>query len=88
VDAAGGLPDGSSFEGVAGLEAALLKRPELFVRTLTEKLFVFALGRAPEEADAPAIRKVVRDARPDGYRFSSLILGLTASAPFQMRRSP
>ncbi len=87
VDAAGGLPDGSSFEGVAGLEAALLQRPELFVRTLTEKLFVFALGRAPEESDAPAIRKIVRDARADGYRFSSLVLGLTTSAPFQMRRS-
>src|SRR5207248_3934419 len=54
IDAAGGLPDGSSFEGVAGLEAALLKRPELFVRTLTAKLFIFALGRAPEEPDAPA----------------------------------
>jgi hypothetical protein len=88
VDAAGGLPDGSSFEGAPGLEAALLKRPELFVRTLTEKLFVFALGRAPEEADAPAIRKIVRDARADGYRFSSLIRGLATSAPFQMRRSP
>jgi hypothetical protein len=88
VDSAGGLPDGSSFEGAHGLEAALLKRPELFVRTLTEKFFVFALGRAPEEADAPAVRKVVRDARADGYRFSSLILGLTTSTPFQMRRSP
>ena len=88
IDAAGGLPDGSSFEGVAGLEAALLKRPELFVRTLTEKLFVFALGRAPEESDAPAIRKIVRDAQADGYRFSSLILGLTTSTPFQMRKSP
>jgi hypothetical protein len=87
VDAAGGLPDGSSFDGVAGLEAALLKCPELFVRTLTEKLFVFALGRAPEEADAPAIRKVVRDARASGYRFSSLVLGLTTSPPFRMRRS-
>jgi hypothetical protein len=88
VDAAGGLPDGSKFAGIAGLEQALLKRPELFVRTLTEKLFVFALGRPPEESDAPAIRKVVRDARAGGYRFSSIILGLTTSTPFQMRRSP
>src|SRR5262245_12121588 len=87
VDAAGGLPDGSSFEGVAGLETALLKRPELFVRTLTEKLFTFALGRAPEESDAPAIRKIVREARANDYRFSSLIVGLTTSVPFQMRRS-
>src|SRR5262249_35837655 len=81
VDAAGGLPDGSEFTGVSGLEQALLKRPEWFVRTLTEKLFTFALGRAPEESDAPAIRKIVRDARADGYRFSSLIVGLTSSAP-------
>jgi hypothetical protein len=88
VDAAGGLPDGSEFEGVAGLERALLRRPELFVRTLTEKLFTFALGRAPEEFDAPAIRKVVRDARAQDYRFSSLILGLTTSTPFQMRKTP
>jgi hypothetical protein len=87
VDAAGGLPDGSEFEGVSGLEKALLGRPELFVRTLTEKLFIFALGRAPEESDAPAIRKIVRDARANNYRFSSLIVGLTTSVPFQMRRS-
>jgi hypothetical protein len=87
VDAAGGLPDGSQFEGVAGLEKALLDRPELFVRTLTEKLFIFALGRAPEEADAPAIRKIVRDARKQDYRFSWLILAISASDPFQMRMS-
>jgi len=87
VDDAGGLPDGSHFAGVAGLEQALLKRPELFVRTLTEKLFTFALGRAPEEADAPAIRQIVRAARANDYRFSSLIVGLTTSTPFQMRNS-
>jgi hypothetical protein len=87
VDAAGGLPDGSELEGVAGLEKALLRRPELFVRTLTEKLFIFALGRAPEESDAPAVRKIVREARAQNYRFSSLIVGLTNSVPFQMRRS-
>jgi mono/diheme cytochrome c family protein len=87
VDAAGGLPDGSEFADVAGLEEALLRRPELFVRTLTEKLFIFALGRAPEESDAPAIRKIVREARANNYRFSSLIVGLTNSTPFQMRNS-
>jgi hypothetical protein len=87
VDAAGGLPDGSEFDGVAGLEKALLRRPEWFVRTLTEKLFTFALGRPPEEFDAPAIRKIIRDARPQEYRFSSLIVGLATSTPFQMRKS-
>jgi mono/diheme cytochrome c family protein len=88
IDAAGGLPDGSQFGGVSGLEKALLDRPEWFVRTLTEKLFTFALGRAPEESDAPAIRKIVRDARANDYRFSSLIVGLTTSTPFQIRMSP
>jgi hypothetical protein len=87
VDAAGGLPDGSEFDGIAGLEEALLRRPELFVRTITEKLFTFALGRAPEAYDAPAIRKIVRDARANDYRFSSLILGISTSMPFQMRRA-
>lgn len=87
VDIAGGLPDGSEFAGVAGLEQALLKRPDLFVRTMTEKLFIFALGRAPEEYDAPAIRKIVREARANHYRFSSLIVGITTSVPFQMRKS-
>ncbi len=87
IDAAGGLPDGSQFDGTSGLEQALLKRPEWFVRTLTEKLFTFALGRAPEEFDAPAIRKIVRDARANDYRVSSLIVGLATSEPFQMRMS-
>jgi hypothetical protein len=87
VDAAGGLPNGAQFEGVEGLERALLERPELFVGTLAEKLLTFALGRGVDFNDAPAIRKVVRDAREQGYRFSSLIQGIAASTPFQMRRS-
>jgi hypothetical protein len=87
VDDAGGLPDGSHFAGVAGLEKALLRRPDLFVGTLTEKLFTFALGRAPEESDAPAIRQIIRAARANNYRFSSLIVELTTSTPFQMRNS-
>src|SRR5262249_11903893 len=87
VDATGGLPDGSTFEGVAGLEQALLRRPERFVGTLTEKLLTFALGRGLEYSDAPAIRKIVRDARAEDYRFSALIVGIATSTPFQMRRS-
>ena len=87
VDAAGGLPDGSRFEGVTGLERALLKRPDLFVGTLTEKLLTFALGRGVEYHDAPAVRKVVREARAKDYRFSSLIVGIATSTPFQMRIS-
>jgi hypothetical protein len=87
VDSTGGLPDGSRFEGVTGLERAILKRPELFVGTLTEKLLTFALGRGVEFYDAPAVRKIVRDARSKDYRFSSLIVGIVKSTPFQMRKS-
>ena len=85
VDASGSLPGSAEFVGVSGLEQALLERPEVFVRTLTEKLLTFALGRGVEYYDAPAIRKIVSEAEDDNYRFSSLILGIVKSVPFQMR---
>lgn len=85
VDVSGGLPDGSRFTGVAGLESAILKRPEQFVTAATEKLMTFALGRGVELDDGPAIRRVVRQAAPDNYRFSDLVLGIARSTPFQMR---
>jgi hypothetical protein len=87
VDVSGGLPGAGDLNGVAGLEEGLLRRPELFAGTLTEKLLTFALGRGVEYYDAPAVRKILREAEPGGYRFSSLILGIVKSAPFQMRRS-
>ena len=88
VDVAGGLPGaGESARGVAGLEQALLARPELFVGTLTRKLLTFALGRGAEYYDAPAVRKILRDAKPRGYRFSDLVLGIVKSVPFGMRSS-
>ena len=88
VDASGGFADGSTFTGVAGLERALLTRPELFAGTLTEKLLTFALGRGIEPTDAPAIRAIVRHAKSEDYRLSSLILALVESVPFQMRTAP
>jgi hypothetical protein len=87
VDASGGLPDGSKFTGVSGLEEGLLSRPEIFAGTLTEKLLTFALGRGVEHYDGPAVRKIVRDAQADNYRFSSIIAGITKSTPFTMRKS-
>jgi hypothetical protein len=87
IDSTGGLPDGSLFEGVTGLERAILKRPEVFVGTLTEKLLTFALGRGVESFDAPAIRKIERDSREEDYRFSSLIVGIATSTPFKLRKS-
>lgn len=87
VDSSGALPGDKQFHGVDGLESALLRRPELFVSALTENLLTFALGRGVEYYDAPAVRGIVRDAGKDEYRFSSLILGIVKSAPFQMRRA-
>ena len=88
VDAIGNFPGGAEFNGVSGLEKALLDRPELFVGALIEKLLVYSLGRVVEDYDAPAGRKIVRDSRSEGFRFSSLVLGIAKSKPFQMRRSP
>jgi len=85
VDALGALPGAAEHRGVDGLEEALLRRPELFVGTLTENLLTFALGRGVEYYDAPAVRKILSDAQRDDYRFSTLILGIVKSVPFQMR---
>jgi mono/diheme cytochrome c family protein len=83
IDASGMLPDGSKFNGPAELRGILLKQPEQFVTTVTTKLLTYALGRGVEYYDAPAVRKIVRESRPD-YRWSSLILGVITSVPFQM----
>ncbi len=87
VDASGGFPDGAKFTGVAGLEQALLNRPELFAGTLTEKLLTFALGRGVEPYDAPAVREIVRAAQKDGFRFSTIVTGVVNSIPFKMRQT-
>jgi len=87
IDASGSLPGSEDFDGVAGLRQAVLGRPEVFVGTMTEKLLIYALGRGLEHSDAPAIRTIVSASSADDYRFSSLILGIVQSSPFQMRRS-
>jgi hypothetical protein len=87
IDASGGLPDGSSFEDVDGLEAGLLRRPELFVGTFAEKLLTYASGRGVEYYDAPTVRAIVRDAKAQDYRVSAIVLGIVKSKPFQMRMS-
>ena len=85
VDAAGQMPDGSPFDGVTGLRAALLARSNVFVATLTERLLVYALGRGLEYYDTPAVRAITRTAAEHDNAFSSLILGIVKSVPFQMR---
>ena len=87
IIAAGTLPDGTEFDGPAGLRRALVERPEAFVGTLTEKLMTYALGRGIGLHDMPAIRKVVREARAKDYRWTVLIQGIVRSMPFQMRKS-
>ena len=86
IDASGSLPDGTPVNGAASLRAALVRRPERFVTTVTERLLTYALGRGLEYSDAPAVRQIVRDAARNEYRFSSVILGVVNSVPFQMRR--
>jgi len=87
LDVSGALADGTKFNGPAELRQVLLSRPELFVNTVTEKLFTYALGREVDYYDEPAIRQIIREAGPGNYRWSSLILGIVKSVPFQMRRS-
>ena len=87
IDATATLFDGTTVDGVDELEAALLRRPELFVGTVAEKLLTFAIGRGVEHTDAPAVRAILRAAEEDDYRFSSLVLGVVESMPFQMRKA-
>jgi hypothetical protein len=87
INATGVLLDGTKVDGPAALRRALVAQKELFVRTVTAKLLTYAVGREMEYFDAPAIRGIVRAAAADDYRWSSTVLALVRSAPFQMRRS-
>jgi hypothetical protein len=87
IDASGKLPDGTAFNGPAGLNELLLTKYRAdFVRTAVEKLLTYALGRGVDYHDYPTIRSIDRDAARDNYRISSLILAIVKSTPFQMRR--
>jgi hypothetical protein len=77
--------DGTVLHGIVELRQALLGRPELFVQTFTEKLLTYALGRGLQHYDMPVVRGIIRDASEDDYRFSSIVLGIVESTPFQMR---
>jgi hypothetical protein len=84
IDASASLPDGTRFEGVGGLRTLLGSHKEDFVRTFTEKLMTYAIGRGIEYSDLPAIRKIARDAAAQDYRWSSVVLGIVNSTPFSM----
>jgi hypothetical protein len=86
IDASAALPNGAQFEGPVGLRDWLMGQSQQIVMTVTEKLLTYALGRGVEYFDAPAIRKITADAARDNYRFTTLMIGIVESTPFQMRR--
>lgn len=88
IDASGKLADGTAVDGPDDLRKALMARPTQFVQTMTEKFLMYALGRNLAPYDMPAVRKIVRDAGRDNYRFSSIVMGIAESLPFQMERVP
>ena len=85
IDASGVFPDGEKFDGMAGLKRALLSHPEEFVSTVTEKLLMYAIGRNVQYYDEPVVRAIVKGSARDNYSFTSLVLGVAKSAPFEMR---
>jgi mono/diheme cytochrome c family protein len=85
IDATSQMVDGTRLDGPASLRRALLARSDVFVSTAVEKLLTYAVGRATDYNDMPAVRSIMRDAEASDYRLSSLILGIVESTPFQMR---
>jgi hypothetical protein len=88
IDASGKLMDGTVVNGPDDLRKALMARPNEFVDTMTEKFLSYALGRSLTAYDMPTVRKIVRDAAGNNYRFSSIVMGIAQSIPFQMERTP
>jgi hypothetical protein len=86
INAAGVLVDGTKLNGIADLRTALVKYSPQFVRVVTEKLMIYALGRGTEYYDMPLVRGIVHSAEKDKYRFSSLVIGVVKSQPFQMNQ--
>jgi hypothetical protein len=88
IDSAGELPDGTPLKGPDDLRKALLRRPDQFVQTFTERLMMYATGRTLQYYDMPTVRKIVRDAAKDNYKFSTIVQAVVRSDQFIMRRMP
>ncbi len=88
IDASGKLVDGTAINGPDDLRKALMSHSDEFVETMTAKFLMYALGRSLSPYDMPTVRKIVRDAARDNYRFSSIVMGIAESKPFQMERTP
>ncbi|HEX5000727.1 MAG TPA: DUF1592 domain-containing protein [Terriglobia bacterium] len=87
IDPSGSLFNGVKVDGAAGLREMVASRPDVFVGVMTEKMLTYALGRGIDYRDLPAVRKVVAEARAKDYRFSSLVLGIARSVPFQFKEA-
>jgi hypothetical protein len=88
IDASGELPDGTPIKGLDDLRKALLRRPEQFVQTFTERLLMYATGRTLQYYDMPTVRRIVRDAAKDNYKFSTLVQAVVRTEQFRKRRMP
>jgi hypothetical protein len=88
IDASGQLLDGTKVNGPAELRQAIMRHPDDFVQTFTDKLMTYALGRGVGAQDMPAVREIVREAAAKNYSFSSIVVGIVNSTPFQMRMKP
>jgi mono/diheme cytochrome c family protein len=88
IDSSGELPDGTPLKGPDDLRNALLRRPEQFVQTFTERLLMYAMGRKLEYYDMPTVRRIVRGAAHDNYRFSALVQAIVQSEQFKKHRVP
>jgi len=84
VDVSATLPDGTAFEGISGLRTLLLMKKDDYIRTFTEKLLAYSLGRGIEYYDLPAVRKITRESAKNDYRWSEIVLGIVRSTPFSM----
>ena len=87
IDPTGNMVDGTKLDGPLSLRRALVGHSEAFIRTFTEKLLTYALGRGIEYYDMPAVRAIDREAAGRNNRFSALVLAIVKSVPFQMRRA-
>ena len=88
INSSGTTANGVALDGITGLRKLLLDEPTQFPKTITQKLMAYALGRRLEYFDEPAVRRIVREAAPAGYRWSSLIQGIVKSPAFQLRAAP
>jgi hypothetical protein len=88
IDPSGTMFNGAPLDGVVGLRQALVNQQDIFVGVMTEKMLTYALGRGLEYYDMPTVRKIVREARNNDFRFSSLVMGIVKSTPVQMKETP